>query len=545
MSGHPDRPLRFALIPPRPWVLLRKKRALRRWGAAEETLVARSSPASAPDARLPVSAKLAFGIGGAAETVALYSVASFALLFYNQVLGVPAHWAGLAISASLILDGVSDPLVGSLSDRTRSKLGRRHPYMFAAPIPIGASLFAIFNPPAGLGHLGLVIWFAVFVVLLRQAMTFFHTPHLALGGELSPDYTERSKVMAYNSFCAWAGGSLTSWLALSYFFPSTPLYPRGLLNPDPWPSYALAISLVTVAVLFASAWFTRSRIPYLPKPAVDTPRFSAREFVRDLGRALSNINYVWLLVGYLFLSLMVGLREGLRLYMGTFYWGLTSEQLRWYILGSFIGFLTAFLAAARLHGRFDKKRTIIISVLIYAVAPAIPVLLGMAGVLRPGGPFLLPILVAFSVLAYGSASILAISVMSALADVADENELKHGLRQEGVLYATRSLAAKLDQAAGAMAAGFVLTLIAFPPKATPGHVPASVLHNLALWDGVIATVPGLIAIFAYARYRITRTSHEAIQAELGARRRAQAPQPATVAAGASDAGLGAASASPR
>lgn len=484
----------------------------------------RSKHASASGAFLPIRTKVAFGLGGAAETIALYSVATFALLFYNQVLGVPAHLAGLAISASLVLDGLSDPLVGSLSDRTRSRLGRRHPYMFAAPIPVALSLFAIFNPPAGLGQAGLVIWFAVFVVLLRQAMTFFHTPHLALGGELSPNYTERSKVMAYNSFCAWAGGSLTSWLALSYFFPATDAYPRGLLNPEPWPRYAATISLITLAVLFASAWFTRDRIPHLPKPAAETPRFSGREFMRDLARALSNRNYVWLLVGYLFLSLMVGLREGLRLYMGTFYWGLTSEQLRWYILGSFIGFLTAFLAAARLHGRFDKKRTILISILIYAVTPSIPVLLGMAGVLRPGETLLLPILVAFSVLAYGSASILGISVMSALADVADENELKHGLRQEGVLYATRSLAAKLDQAVGAALAGFVLTLIAFPTRAAPGHVPSSVLHNMALWDAVIAVIPGLLAMFAYARYRITRTSHEAIQAELARLRGAPSPQ---------------------
>lgn len=78
--------------------------------------------------------------------------------------------------------------------------------------------------------------------------------------------------------------------------------------------------------------------------------------------------------------------------------------------------------------------------------------------------------------------------------MADENELRYGLRQEGVLYATRAFAAKLDQA------------IAFPPKATPDRVAADVLHHMALWDGVIAAAPGLFAAFAYARYRITRQS---------------------------------------
>ncbi len=469
--------------------------------------------------RLSMKTKLAFGVGSGAEAIALYSVSSFGLLFYNQVLGVPAHLAGLAISVSLILDGLSDPIVGSLSDRTRSRFGRRHLYMFFAPVPIALSLFAIFNPPSGMGQTATVFWLAATIVALRWSMTFFHTPHLAMGGELSSHYTERSKVMAYNSIFAWAGGSLTSLLALRVFFPATPDFPRGLLNPDPWPAYAFAISVLTLIILFSSAWFTRDRIPFLPKPADDTPSFSAKEFFKDVGRALGNINYVWLLVGYFFLSLMIGLREGLRLYVNTFYWSLTSEQLSWFILGSFVGFVAAFGLAARMHQRFDKKRSIIISALGYAILPAVPIVLGMMGILRPGMPGLVPILIAFAAMSYAAISLMGISVMSALADVADENELKHGIRQEGILYSTRALAAKLDQAIGTAAAGFALTFfIKFPEKARPGHVAHDVLYNLAFWDGIAAAIPGLIAVLFYARYRITRQGYEATKAALIARR---------------------------
>jgi Na+/melibiose symporter-like transporter len=191
------------------------------------------TPAAAPE-RLPFRTKLAFGVGSAAEIIALYAVSSFALLFYNQVLGVPAHWIGLAISASLVLDGLTEPLVGSWSDRTRSKLGRRHPWMYAAPVPIALSFYAIFNPPDGLSPMMLAVWCGVCVSLMRQVMTFFHTPHLALGAELSPNYIERSKVMAYNSFFSWAGGAAMTWVALSYFFPSTPEFPRGPASPWRW-----------------------------------------------------------------------------------------------------------------------------------------------------------------------------------------------------------------------------------------------------------------------------------------------------------------------
>ncbi|MFN3522443.1 MAG: MFS transporter [Phenylobacterium sp.] len=474
-----------------------------------------TSGASAP---LPFKTKLAFGVGSGAESIALFSVGSYAMLYYNQVLGLPAHLAGLAISVSLFLDGVSDPLVGSISDRTRSRFGRRHPYMFLAPIPIALSLLAVFNPPDGLSTGALFAWFAVGVVMLRQSMTFFHTPHLALGGELSRDYTERSKVMSYNAFFTWAGAAATSWIALSYFFKATPEYPRGLLNPEPYAPYSLVMAAIALSVLFASAWFTRDRIPILPKPPENLPKFSPFEFLRDLGKAFSNRNYVWLLIGFFFLSMMVGLRSGLHLYTNTYYWELASEEIRWFVIGSFAGYFSAFLFAARLHGRYDKRATMIVSAVVYAVAPAIPIVLGGVGMLTPETPGLLQILILFSVLSYGAASVLSISVMSALADIADENELTFGVRQEGVLYSTRSLFAKVDQAVGAALAGFVLTIIAFPVKAKVGEVPAEVVWNLAMWDGILAGVPGFIAVFFYSRYAITRRSYEATKAALAERR---------------------------
>jgi Na+/melibiose symporter-like transporter len=485
-----------------------------------------SAPSAGVDDRLPLRTKLAFGIGSAAESIALYSVSAFGLLFYNQVLGVPAHLAGLAISASLFLDALSDPIVGSWSDRTRSKLGRRHPYMYAAPIPIALSVYAIFNPPAGMDQMGLLIWFGVSVIMLRQAMTFFHTPHLALGAELSTQYIERSKVMAYNSFFAWAGAAFVTTIALRIFFPSTPEFPRGVLNPEPWPIFALAMAVAALVILFSSAWFTRDRIPFLPPPAKDEPGFSPAAFIKDVGRALTNANYAWLLVAYFFLSLMLGLRESLRMYTNTFYWGLNSEQLSLFIIGSFIGYASAFLIAPRLHGRVDKRRAMIASCFIYALIPPIPIVLGLMGWLTPDNPMLLPILITFAGIGNLTVSILQISVMSALADIADENELKHGVRQEGVLYSTRALAAKMDQAIGAALGGFVITAIQFPIKATPGEIAPAILNKLAFADGVLAAIPGLIAVIFYAQYKINRGKYEETRAALNARKAAAAPAPA-------------------
>jgi Na+/melibiose symporter-like transporter len=470
--------------------------------------------------RLSMKTKLAFGVGSGAEAIALHAISAYAFLFYNQVLGLPAQLAGLAISVSLILDGIVEPMVGSLSDRTRSRLGRRHPFMFAACIPIALAFYAVFVPPAGLSNTALFWWFALSVVVLRQCMAFYHTPHIALGGELSLDYMERSKVMSYNSFFTWVGGALTTWIALTYFFKKTPEYPRGLLNPDAWAPFGVTMALLALTVLFASAWFTRDRIKFLPQPLPDAAAFSPLEFVKDIKSAFTNMNYVWLLIGFFFLSITLGLRTVLHVYTNTYYWGLGSEELRWFIVGTFGGYATAFYMAAKFHGRFDKKRTMIASALAFAIVPAIPIVLGLMGVLHQDTPGLLAILIVFAMLGYGAMSVLSISVMSALADVADQNEARHGVRQEGVLYSTRTLFAKVDQAFGTFVAGIVLTVIAFPEKAKPGEVDHGILEKLALWDGVIAMVPCLIAALFYAQYGITRTSYEATSAEIMARRAA-------------------------
>lgn len=148
--------------------------------------------------------KLAFAIGSTAESMVITAAGQFTLIFYNQVRGLPPGWVAMAYSVGLLVNAICDPLVGSWSDRTRSRLGRRHPFMFASILPVSLSFWALFNPPS-LGQVGELMWLVAINVVLSQSLTLFHTPHLALGGELSPSYLGRSSVMNYNtSSCGWA-----------------------------------------------------------------------------------------------------------------------------------------------------------------------------------------------------------------------------------------------------------------------------------------------------------------------------------------------------
>ena len=460
--------------------------------------------------------KLAFAFGSTAESVIFTTTSGLLLIYYNQVRGAPAGLVGLALSFGLVVNAIFEPVVGSWSDRTRSRLGRRHPFMFASIAPVVIGAFAIFNPPAGLSQTAEIIWLGVTNVILMQAITAFHTPHLAFGGELSDDYIERSSVMSYNMFFLWLGDSASWLMTFAIFFPATAAYPNGALNPEPWGRFSLTIAAIALVALFVSSWFTRSRIPFLPQASPDAPRFSVHEFMRDILRVMSNRNYVMLLIGFFFVSLMSGVRNALWLYGATFFWQLSTAQVAYFVIGSLFGYVFGSGALTWLHRRFDKRWTAATALLVYCIGPALPLALGYLGILTPATPGLLVILIAFSILQHAPYSIVTSTTYSALADIADENDLKFGIRQEGIIYSLRRFFAKVDQAVGTALAGWVLTLIAFPAKATPGEVPESVLMALAA-AFVLSTIPGLVATIFYAMLRVTRDSHARTRAALEAR----------------------------
>jgi Na+/melibiose symporter-like transporter len=461
--------------------------------------------------------KMAFGLGSTAEAIVYTTTSSFLLIFYNQVRGLDPAQVGIALSLGMMVNAVFDPLVGSWSDRTRSRFGRRHPFMFAAILPGAFCFYALFNPPDGMSNFAQLAWLVFFNVVLLQAMTLFHTPHLALGGEMSDDYLERTSIMNYNTFFLWLGDTIGWLLSFSWFFRATRGFPNGALDPTRWRPFSLAMGGLIVFCLFVSSSITRRRIPFLAQAHEDTPRFGFMEWMRDIGRALRNRNYVMLLIGFLFLALMQGVRGGLWLYGATYFWGLKNDEIGYFVVGSLVGYVFGAFVVKELHRRYDKRWTGMLALLVYCIGPAVPLALGWFGILTPETPGLLIILILFSTLQHAPYSIMTTTVYSALADIADENELKFGLRQEGVLYSTRTFFARIDQALGTALAGWVLAIIAFPAKAVPGQVDQTVLMGLAA-AFVLSTIPGLVAAIFYGMLRVTRDTYDATQAALVVKR---------------------------
>lgn len=456
--------------------------------------------------------KLGFGVGAAAEAAIGIAFNTWNFLFYNNVLGLSGTLCGLAVTIALILDAISDPVVGSLSDRLRSKLGRRHPFLYAAPLPLALSFYLLYSPPEGLRDFGLFVWFTFFAVMQRQAMTLYSVPHLALGAELSDDYRERSVVMSYNAIFAVLGGAST------FFFGWTWFGDGGTAQRSYYPGMGLLVGAISAAVILLSAQSTRDQIPRLKQPALDHPSFTLLQLWHEIRDCLRNENYRVLVIGLVLMSATLGTRETLSSYVSLFFWELPENKIRIFGLASPPAFVVAFFLTVRLHDRFDKRATIIGGLIATVIASALPITLRVFGLMpENGSPRLVTVLMGFVFLFYGGVAVLTISVLSALADIADEHELATGRRQEGVFFASRTFFGKLTSAFGHLIAGLVIDLIGFPTGAKPGEVPADIVMQLGVFEGPIASVPALLAAVWYARYRIDRARHAEIRAQLGAR----------------------------
>ena len=474
------------------------------------------TPASA---RLPARTKTAFGVGAIAEGAIAIAFASFAILFYRNQLGLSGTLAGAAVMIALVFDAVSDPVIGSISDRWQSRWGRRHPFLFLAPLPLAASFTAVFMPPPGLGEWGLFAWLTVFAILLRTSLTFYHVPHLALGAELTPDYIERTRVMSHNAIYQLVGGASTFFLGWTWIGASD----EGIASRSVFGSLGAAVAIVSALAIFVSAWFTRDRIPHLLQPAQTAEPAGLAALVKAVGECLGNRNYRMLLLGLVFIGAAAGLRENLGSFMNLFFWELEEEQIRWFAFASPPSYILAFLFVARLHGRFDKRETLIGAVSMIVVAGFVPIALRLAGAFpENGSPWIFPLLMLAVFVSYTGTATLTITVMSALADVADQHELDTGNRQEGIFYSARTFFGKLTTALGLGLAGVGLDLIGFETNSVPGEVPAETLFGLGILDGILPTIPATIAVFFYGAYRIDQERHAEIRRELDARAAAAA-----------------------
>ncbi len=467
------------------------------------------------DAPLPFRSRFAYGIGATAESSITMAFNTFNFLYYNNVLGLSGTLCGLAVTIALVFDAISDPLVGSISDRWRSRLGRRHPFLYAAPIPMALFFFGIYSPPADMEGFPLFLWFTVFTVLLRTAQTLYQVPHLALGAEMTSGYRERSVLMSYNTIFGLVGTFGVSYLGWTYFGGLE----GGTHNRQGYAVMAAVIGLFSVLVVYASAFFTRDQIPKLSVPPNDLPAFSFAELGREIAQSLRNDNYRTLVLGIFFLSATLGLHETLGSHLMLFFWELPEEQIRYMVIGAPFGLVAASVLTPWIHTRWSKRNALIAGILGMSTAVGTPVILRLFGLFPENGSGLVfPILCTLKGFSYCMSAIMVISIASTLADVTDEHELLTGRRQEGVFFAARSFFGKLTTGLGHLLAGIGMDFIAFPTGARPGEIAPEIVTQFGILAGPLTILPALVSIVFYLRYKIDETRHDEIRAALDTQR---------------------------
>lgn len=475
--------------------------------------------------KLPFSTKLAFGVGSMGEIVFLGMFNTFISIYYNQAIGLSNSLIGTAIMLAILGDAISDPVVGMISDRWRSRLGRRHPFLFSAPIPLAISLFLIFNPPeiltGGLGgtpdQMWLFAWLMCWTILARLFLTLYTIPHFALGGELTKDANDRSKLFSINSIFGYASGAFFAFTAWGFFLAGESVLADGTVVPKHLdasaygPVVMTACSVILVSI-FLSALGTKNRIPLLSKPPVDQEGLSLTSFYKDLLGALKNPNYAFIMVGYFFLMISVGMNETLQVFIYTYFWELQTEQIRWFGLATVPAIILGAILSPILMKRLERKVVVIGGLLTLIIFVQLPIDLRLLGLMPANGSeMLMPILVASVMCAALGFAIGLVAILSMLGDISDQNELITGLRQEGLIFSARAFFAKASNSAGHFIAGISLDLfIALPFEAVPGEVDSDVVWRLGVMAGPIMAFTALVSLFFYARYRLTRGEHNRI-----------------------------------
>ncbi len=466
---------------------------------------------------LGLATRLSYGVGQAAEGIKNSAFAVFLLFFYSQVLGLSAAWAGVALLLALLFDAVTDPVIGSISDSLRTRWGRRHPLLYAAALPVGASFALVFHPPRDLGPTALFAWLLVGTVLARAAMTLYHVPHLALGAELSRGYAERTVVVAYRIFFGFLGAAVFFASAGEVFFRPTPEFPNGQLNPAAYPALGLCFGAMMTLLILVSAVGTHSRIPFLPRPT-GSEAFSSSRVVGEMRAALANRSFRTFFVAVLAFLVARGLADGTGVYMGTYFWELETAHIFRLTVVSLLGILVGAPLWSGPGRRLDKRTAFLTGCSLYVGIMGTGPVLKLVGLFPPlASPLYLPILYGFSFLASVGAAGAMVSAGSMLADVADEHELATGRRQEGVFFGAISFSGKAAAGVGGWLAGMALTWIRFPVQAEPADVPAGTVLGLALVAGPGVFLLGALGVGLARRYELTRERHAAIRAQLDAR----------------------------
>jgi GPH family glycoside/pentoside/hexuronide:cation symporter len=474
---------------------------------------------TAPEDRIPFIQKVIFGAGAFVNNILAYAMGGMVIVL-NLGLGMNPALVGLLGALPRLTDALTDPLMGYISDNTRSRWGRRRPYIFCGAITVAIIFAALWQLPLGKSEAYYFWWFLGGSLIFYLAYTMFATPWVALGYELTPDYHERTRLMGVQNFI----GQL-AYIIGPYFLAimNSKMLFDNMVDGAAGLAIVIAISVALIGVL--PAIFLRERfVAKAAEEALQTgnpPESSGSVMMRAIREFFSG--FVTSLKFKPFLKLCAAtflvfngfmLIAAFQTYVIIFYIfaGDTDQGAVWAGHAGALGAFSTFFIIALitwLCPKYGKRRA------FYATTS-----LSIVGYLlkwfcyTPETPWLL--LLPVPLIAFGFGGLFTL-MPAMVADVVDADELNTNQRREGMYGSIFWWVVKLGMAAALAAGGFLLNATGFDVALGTAQTDQT-LFLMRIFDIFVPIGASILAIWAVASYTITEEKAHEVRMKLEARR---------------------------
>lgn len=440
---------------------------------------------AASNPSLPWHQRLSYGLPAFALAVVGIPVYVHIPKFYTDVVGIDITWVGSVLMLARLFDAFSDPLMGVVSDRTRTPMGRRRPFILWGSICLAVAIFLLFTPPHLEGTLAL-IWFAGTIFSLFFFWTVVTVPYEALGPALTSDYTERTSLFAVRDGLLIAGTLLAAASpALIEALQGDVASEAGQRQKFLW------IALVYAPMLIATCWWCVWRVH---EPVRSSPQ--THSDIKPLKGVLRNRPFLILLISYTIGALGSNLPATLILYYVQYVIESTHADL--FLLLYFASGILVLPFWIKVSRRVGKKKAWLTSMALNTCA--------FMGVyfLGPGDEWGYGVLVVFSGLGFGATLALPSAIQ---ADVIDYDEYLTGSRQEGWYIGIWSVAKKFAAAIGVGAGLTILGMVGYVPGE---QQPPEVIQALKVLYALVPSVCNLVAFTIALTFPISPQAHQRI-----------------------------------
>jgi GPH family glycoside/pentoside/hexuronide:cation symporter len=412
-----------------------------------------------------------YSVGECANSIIMNSLFGYAMLYYTDALGLRHAEAGIAMAVAVFWDAITDPVMGHVSDNTKSRFGRRHPYMLWGGLAtIVTYAFLWYVPSVFTGNMDLLFWYLVGINLLqRTAITVFYVPFVALGFEICTDYRGRVTLQGIRSAMNMLANVCGPALAWAIFFSNNSGI-RATSVADNYLTMGLSFGMISLLCILAVLALTRKHIK--DSRQITAEGNSIKGFIKDMREIVADRNPRYVFAFIAVVTVGIALVSSLQMYLYEHFMRFGGIEKSITHGGSMIGFGIGSLIASSVTKRFEKKGGVFFGGFLSIGSNMILAALFLTGLLIPGQfatvfsytiPLAFILFALFHGLYWMGNGIIFPTATSMMADVSEMNEILTGVNKDGAYAAVFSFAQKCAISLAVLITGYSLTFIGFEP----------------------------------------------------------------------------------